>query len=489
MNIRLARLVIWSLPIFLFGGLLWNYLVPSGERVVRYEMGDVSPFVQRPLPDERVSELATRNGDDYVTLLDEPVYFSVTPPPGNFESVKLEVAFDPDGTPTFEIGGLKDVAAQAFDFQPLSNSLLEDLDWTRHDLDGRLAIFSRDAQSDAYQTFLETPPDRSIVATYRADFPTPFRLTNYEPLGGRQKFDVSLRGPHELLTYIKDEDFSLDILYADVNRTYGPDRVSVRVYDENGNLMTEFVGQDDGNIYANQQPRDRTPLKLAGHDWPEGVYRIALSGTSDIIWRTIETSQRYVVAKNQVFIGDDVGFLPTPKATSLFTNAERITLETRHTEGLQTISAGGSPIVINEVGAKYSSLVPGTGVIELRSPVGDVKITGEGKYAFSRESFFDPDPIALTAFTDLESSEVEHVLANLAPVREADGWRVASAAFETSTLAVENNAYKFALSAPGIHDNLGQVSVHAVKVTFQKSHVSIHETLADLKRLIKLLLP
>ena len=489
MNFQVVRILIWSLPIFLFGGLLWNYLVPSGERVVHYEMGDVSPFVQRPLPDERVSELATRNGDDYVTLLDEPVYFSVTPPPGNFETVKLELAFDPGGTPTFEIGGLKDVAAQAFDFQPLSNSLLEDLDWTRHDLGGRLAVFSRDPQSETYQTFLETPPDRSSVATYRADFPTPFRLASYTPLGGRQKFDVSLRGPHELLTYVKNEDFSFDIMYTDVNRTYGTDDGFVRVYDENSDLMTEFVIHDDGNIYDNQEPSERTTLKLGGRDWPEGVYRIVLSGTSDIIWRALETSQRYLVVKNRVFIGDDVGFLPTPRATSLFANVERISLETQHTEGLQTISAGGSLIIVDEVGAKYSTMVPGTGVVELKSPVGDVKITGEGKYAFSRQSFFDPDPMALTAFTDLESSTVEHVLANLAPVREVDGWRVASAEFETSTLAVENGAFKFALSAPGIHDNLGQVSVHAIKVTFQKSHVSVHENLADLKHLIKLLLP
>ena len=489
MNLQVARIIIWSLPIFLLGGLLWNYLAPSGERVVRYEMGEVSPFVQRLLPDERVGELTSRDGDNYVTLLDEPVYFSVTPPPGNFKTVNIEVAFDPGGTPTFEIGGLKDVAAQAFDFQPLSNSLLEYLDWTRHDLDGRLAIFSRDPQSGAYLTFLETPPDRAIVATYRADFPTAFSLSSYTPLGSRQKFDVSLRGPHELLTYIKDEDFSLNLMYTDVNRTYGVDDGFVRVYDKNGNLMTELVIRDDGNIYDNQEPSERTLLELDGRAWSEGVYRIVMSGTSDIFWRSIETSQRYLVVKNRVFIGDDVGFLPKPRATSLFTNAERVTLETQHIEGLQTVSAGGTAIVIDEVGAKYSSTVPGTGVVELKSPVGDVKLTGEGKYAFSRQSFFDPDPSALTAFTDIESSAVEHVLANLAPVREVDGWRVASADFETSTLAVENDAYKFALSAPGIHDNLGQVSVQAVTVTFLKPAASPGELVRQLKHFIKLLLP
>jgi hypothetical protein len=214
-----------------------------------------------------------------------------------------------------------------------------------------------------------------------------------------------------------------------------------------------------------------------------------LSGTSDILWRSLETSQRYLVAKNRVFIGDDVGFLPAPRGTMLFTNAERVTMETQHTEGLQTIVAGGTLIVIDQVGTKYATKVTGAGVSELESPVGDVKVTGEGKYAFSRQSFFDPDPVALTAFTDLESSGVEHVLANLAPVEVIDGWRVASAEFVTSTLAVENGAYKFALSAPGIHDNLGQVSVHAITVSFVKPKVSLNELASEIKHFIRLLLP
>ena len=489
MSLRFYRAIIWCLPAILLLGLLWHYLIPSGERTVIYEMGDTSPFVQRPLPDDRVSEVMSKFGDDYVTLLDEPVYFSVTPPAGNFETIALELAFEPGGTPTFELGGLKDVAAQAFDFKPLANTLLEELDWTRHNLADGLAIFSRDPNSEAYKTFLETPPDRAVVATYRATFPTPFRMSDYTPLGTRQKFEVSLRGSHELLTYVKGEDFQFRSMYTDINRTYGADEGFVRVYDENNNLMTEFAIRDDGNIYDNQEPSDKTFIDLNGRAWPEGVYRIVLTGTSDMVWRSFETSQRYLVFKNRVFLGDDVGYLPAPRATTLFTNAERVTLETQHKEGIQTVMVGAERLAVEQAGPKYSLMVPGTGVVELKSPVGDVKITGEGKYAFSRQSFFDPDPLPVNAFTDFEDSTVEHVLANLAPVREVDGWRVASAEFETSTLAVENGAYKFTLSAPGIHDNLGQVSVHAIDVTFKKSSGSATDLMLELKHLIKLLLP
>jgi hypothetical protein len=486
---RTTRLVILLFPVLVLIALFWRYVVPGGERTVVYEMGESSPFVQRLLPDERVSALHSRQGDTYVVLLDEPVYFSVTPPPGNFEQVSVEVAFDPGGTPVLELGGLQDVAAQAFDFQPLSNAVLEDAAWTRHDLSEGLAVFSRDSQSDAYQTFLENPPDRSRVATYRATFPTPYREAGYVPLGARQKFDVSLRGSHELLTYIKNEDFSFEVVYTDVNRTYGADEGFVKVFDEQNNLMTEFVLVDDDNVYENQVPSAKTVVRLAGQGWEEGVYRIVLSGTSDILWRSIATPQRYLVVKNRVFIADDVGYLASPRATSVFTNADRVTLETQHVEGLQTVMLGGTPLLVEDVGVKYAGTVPGTGVVELKSPVGDLKITGEGKYAFSRASFFDPDPLPLTAFTDLENGQIEHVLANLAPVAFSEGWRVASAQYAANELAQENGAFKFALSAPGVHEQLGQPAIHAFQVTFTRPPLSAPEFFRELKHFVKLLLP
>lgn len=488
-SLKLAKLAIICVPIMLFGGLLWHYLVPSGERTVIYEMGDTSPIVQRLLPDERVSETRDRRGDGYVVLLDEPVYFSVTPPPGNFDNLKVQLAFDPDSTPTLELGALKDVATQAFDFRPLANKLLEDLKWKRYELNDELTLLSRDSQSQAYKTFLSSPPDRVQVATYRAEFSEPFRLPDYRPLGLTNKFEVSLRGPHELLTYVKDEDFAFDVVYTDVNRTFGVDDGFVRVLDENGDLMTEVKLHDDDNVYADQMTSAKTTLKLSSTGWPEGVYRIVLSGTSDIIWRSIATSQRYLIVKNRVFIGDDVGQLPMPKATTLFTNAERVTFETQHQEGLQTIEFGDDVVVIDQVGTKYAAQTQAAEVVELMSPVGDVKLTGEGKYAFSKASFFDPDPMAVTAYTDFDHSQAKFVLANLAPISFSHGWRVADATFVIDELAQENGAYKFSLSAPGVKDNLGQVSIHAVTVTFEKPPVTIRELKRELRHLIKLLLP
>ncbi len=121
--------------------------------------------------------------------------------------------------------------------------------------------------------------------------------------------------------------------------------------------------------------------------------------------------------------------------------------------------------------------------------MGDIKIIGEGKYAFTQASWFDPETTPVTAFSELETSSLEHVLANLAPVQKLGAWRVASAEYVASALARENGAYKFVFSAPGVHDNLGQVAIHKLSVTFYKPPSSFHQLLLDLKHLAKLILP
>jgi hypothetical protein len=488
MSVRRLNILIWCLPWVLFFVLAWQYFAPTGTRTINYTMGETSPYVQRLLPDTRVSELREQAGDQYLTLLDEPVYFSVTPPPGNYASLQVDVQFDPGGTPILELGGLKDIAAQAFDFRPLANTLLEELSWTRHELTNDQAIFTRDSKVKVDTDFFIQPPDRSLVATYRTSFPTPYREPGYTPIAREQVFDVSLRGPHELLTYIKSEEFSFSVSYHDVNRTYGSDEGYIKVFNEAGELMLEQQILDDGNIYDNQEPGVAQVFTLTGKAWPEGVYRIVLSGTSDSVWRSLVTRQRYLVVKNRIFIADDVGYLPQPRATSVFTQAPRLTFETSHREGLQLVTANNQSIFIDQVGAKYTRDIAGDGVYEMRSPVGDIKVTGDGKYAFSREAFFDPDPISLTAFTHLEDTPAEYVLATLAPVRYTDAWRVAGTTFQTTDLVMENGAYKFALSAPGIQDNLGQVKIHKLQVRFMKAN-GAGVSWSEVKHFLRFLLP
>lgn len=469
-----------ALAVYLF--IAWT--APTGQREVSYKPGRASAFVQRPLPDERLSPVQQDERGAFIALTDEPVYFSVTPPSGAFTEATVEVAFAPQGTPVLELGGLRDVASQSFDFRPLSNLLLEQLPWTRHSLEDGLVLFSTEGLPA--EEFFLSPPARSEVATYRAVFLAPYREPGYTPCATQicHTWNVALRGPHEALTYIKNEQFLLNVTYADLNRTFGADEGFVKVFNETGEEMKVTTFADDNNSSADQRQTVKT-VSVVGEGWSEGVYRIAFSGTSDIAWRSLATHQRYLVFKNTLYIGDDVGFFAEPRTTHFFTNAKRLVFETAHAEGLQTLRLADQDLVIAETHEKYSYLVPTPGVLHGISPVGDMKITGEGKYALSADAYFDPDPASITAFSDIVSLGVEYVYAHLPESVERDGWRIASSTFLLSELVQEGGAYKFALSAPGLTTFETAPEIHRITVRFNGESPTVRQMLANIWHRLK----
>lgn len=455
--------------------LSWIAAAPNGERVVTWEPGESSPFIQSPLPGERVSEVKDSERGSFVSIEREPVYVAVFPPSDEFTAATVTMEFDPHDAFAVELGGLTNVAAYAFDFHALSNSKLESLPWNAlaQKGDDVMLVFARQNVKASVADFLEHVPVRSSVATYRATLSGTYRDSLYAPLNGSQQFDVSLRGSHEYVTYVKSETFRTSISYQDINRTFGADEGYIRVYAEDGKVMLDKPIADDGNTTEDQVYSSRT-IDLIGANWPEGVYRVELSGTSDIIWRKFVTSQRYMSFKNRLFIADDVGYLSTDRQTSFVTNSKSVVLETLHADPAHSVVVGDQTIAIPASHAKEYVSVTDGGVVAGRTSSGDVKMTGEGKFAFSKGSFFDPDPLALTVNTNIDDQSLQYVLANVPPVQMTDeGWRTASADFDLAKLEKEFGAYKFAIGLPGLAVDEEFVDLHRITVTFKKTPISI----------------
>lgn len=433
-------------------------------------------FVQSPLPAERVSEVQDSDRGEYVTIENEPVYFSVFSPSDDFTSAEVSLEFDPQSAFAVELGGMTNLAAYAFDFRPLSNSTLENLSWNilpNIDADSTLMVFAKDDVKAAVQDFASHQPSRGAVVTYRATLPGTYREPLYVPLGHEQTFSISLRGSHEYVTYIKNEAFRLALRYQDINRTFGADEGYVRVFDENGTIKLEKSIIDDGNI-TEDQIYSSHDIVLDGRGWPEGVYRVELSGTSDVMWRQFTTSQRYMSFKNRLYVGDDVGYLSTDRKTSFVTNSKSIAFETFHADSAQHVAFGTSVVDIPQSHVLTRATIPENGTVTGLTDAGDIKMTGEGKFAPSVQAFFEPDPRPLTVQTNLDDPTIRYVYANLpAQTVTLDGWRAANATFDLALLVKEAGAYKFALSLPGLATDAGTIDVHRFAVTFHKPSISL----------------
>jgi hypothetical protein len=420
-----------ALPLFLALGLFVNYLAPGGEKTVRYTVGQVSPYVQRLLPDERVE-----NGK----LLDEPVYFSVFAPPGDFEKVTVSIEAETGKSAVLEVGALKDLFSQAFDFRPLVNTVLEGLEgsgWAKRALPG----LGPDAVAYYRGGITEGVADNE-VATYRAALP-------WNPPKGtltsarEHVYVLPLKGSHELYTAIGDgEGFSLTMAYRDLNLVPGDDSGTIRMFNALGEVVAETA-----------LPNDGSSVTLAPDGLIKGVYRIQLSVTSDIVFESFKTKANYLVLKNTLTLA------PHDGQVVLNTSAKSLTLEPKTAASLGSVNFGGKVIELKTVGEKVSGVSTG----RVLSPLvvdeeGELKITGEGFFALASSAFFTPEPAGFQSFM-AEESAYKVLVANPP---------LSSATFELSGLAKENGAYKFALSAPLLHKSGGDVTVKSITLLFEK---------------------
>ncbi len=481
MKTRILQFLIILTPFVLFFWLLWLDIVPTGQKVVVYLAGEDSPYINHPLPDDRVEYfLDVGKENKYVRLIDDPVYFSVDLPQTDFDTVSVELEYENHGLNIFELGALVDPVSDAFDLRPVENTLIDQSDWHKIEDQGT-TLLDRTGKITSIYDFLDEP-NLEHLATYHYELSLPYREANYQPLGHSQTFTTSLRGYQQYLTYLKNETFSLDLVYSDVNRTLGIDEVFVRVYSETGSLVYEDNRADDGNDGDNQED-SKHDIQVKIDNLPEGVYRVELSGTSDIFWRELTTGQRYMSFIDRLYLGDNVGYKDGLIESKAYTNATNLTFETVHTEGIQTLQVNGQPVEIATTHEKVEYRVPKSDFAVISIPSSDIKISGRGKYSLSAESFFDPEPITLTDAIDLDESQINYVLADYISPNEADGWLVSATnpqlEFDLSKIRQRDNTAKFILSVPGVDDD-SWIDVHQIKLTFKKKPLTTKEFLEAL---------
>ena len=296
---RLAQVVIIIIPIVLFGWLLWQDLVPTGRLSVSYDVGDLSPFVNRLLPGERaLSPMKLPGGEWAQQVIDEPTYFTVEPP-RHFDSIELELVWSNEAVPIVEIGGVASEDGTQILLEPLQNLLIEQSDWSRIEAEGTV-LLQREATYDSIEQFVTNAP-RDQIATYHYDLERPYNLAYYWPTFWQRTINVSLRGSHQFKTYIKNETLNFDIAYQDMNREDGSDSVSVIVTDWTGTEVVRETIADDNNIYGNSNATGLHHVEIEAPDLAEGVYKVELRGGGEIFFRTVTTTQQKIVFLNNFY--------------------------------------------------------------------------------------------------------------------------------------------------------------------------------------------
>jgi hypothetical protein len=465
---RLIQIMFIAIPIVLMGWLLNLWIVPSGEFFVTHEVGQSSSFVHELKPETRVSAVFDQDGEAVQAILEDPVFFFVHPHRDFFERLSFDIWFQNTKLPIIELGGLARTNPEIYDLHPIHNRLIDESSWNRIDEDG-LVLLQRETVYESIADFFANPPSQNNVSVYRTSFDVPFRIPGYQPTSSSQTIDVSLRGHHEFKTYIKDETLVFSFDYMDMNRDEGEDVVRITVFNEDGDPVAEARAEDDGNTSDDAVvDSGLKELDLAAFGLSEGVYKVVMDATRDVFFRKIRTPQQKMVFLNTIFIGDQIGYREPAQGATLYTQAKRLRFQTRHAEGVQTVSSSERTLDIAEPYEWYTLALTQDGVESIDVPVGDVEIVTEGKFAFSSSLYFNPDPVALNAYTSIEQLGVDYVLARYISPRQEGDWLVATVPFIVAGLYENNQAWKFSFSTPLIVELGAQLLIHRIDTTLYR---------------------
>jgi len=95
----------------------------------------------------------------------------------------------------------------------------------------------------------------------------------------------------------------------------------------------------------------------------------------------------------------------------------------------------------------------------------------DGKFSFSAEQYFDPDPATLSVHTTIEQLGVEYVLAQYSSPRMEGDWLVASIPFNAEDLYLDEGTWKFSFATPLVEELGGGLLIHKLNMWFNRTRL------------------
>ena len=154
----IVRILLILLAISLFVWIFWQILLPGGYFEVIYTPDTKSNFISEFYPNEILED---------GRILVEPVYFKVRVP-RVFRRVRVIITFQNDQHPLFQVGTR---TGHSWDFQfcPLENKVLEELDWSKISEEG-VTLWQKKEKFVSIHEFVNNLPKTAKILTHNYHF-------------------------------------------------------------------------------------------------------------------------------------------------------------------------------------------------------------------------------------------------------------------------------------------------------------------------------
>lgn len=318
--------------------------------------------------------------------------------------------------------------------------------------------------------FLTKTPDYKRTILYNTSLPA-LQLENYTPSTKGTVISTSLRGSHKVITYIgQGETLSFTLTLQDINREAGKDPFSIAVADVNETVLKKNL-ESLGSNGATNIPSKEIHVTVEKTGLPEGVYTMTIQTNDDVLIKHIETRQQYVMFAKNLYIAESaeyrevLGAGPFTGVTS-YTDGAKLTALTEHVEGLQTIKIGSARLEVSKTKKDFQAMLDDT-ITTITTPRNDIKLSGDGNFAFSRSQMFDPPRYQKYA-PGMDLKGYDYILADYPQPQQQGGWLVAQATMTEEVYTNKDHLVRFVIAMPGLAENHRAMKIKSVQVTFEK---------------------
>lgn len=497
--IRFSKWIIAAIPLLLGAWLAFEHFAIDGTLYTqtRFAQPERRIGVFEPLSraDAPVRNLNT--GNRFQRIEAQPVYLPVQVPRA-YEEVDVTIGYKNDEQRLIEFGVVDSEEPFRTSTYPLEVRLIDEAREA-----GWVTTTDQDMERGQQRTLLRRPVDtidteitpaayiqelgqQDIpIATYQTDVALRYRDDAYVARPGLLTTDRILRGPHTFATYIKEEDLVVRMNLTDLNLSEGDDAVTIEVRNEDDVVVFDDRIRDTGDTTPSQVPEVLPQTEIRISDLREGVYTIRVLTSMDVVITTIETEQHQFVAKDRIFVMNHPFYerlLPgmNTEPTVLYGNPSQFRAQTPTNFGAQTLRIRNTETTAQSIVEIAQRDVPvfwqfqeqgSPAVQEITMEENDVFLISDGWFAFTSESFFDPDrnistiteytelaDIDAILFTGYESSPVEGNFLTRQTVR-----------IPLDTVLTDRKDLRFVLSAPGLELTPEHIDIFEVDMAFNRT--------------------
>ncbi len=387
-----------------------------------------------------------------------------------YDTAKISFTFkNTDSNSDIHIG-YKDESYWHYKTKPILLSLIENLDWKS--IKGEPTLYQKVPTFDSVRSLLNAPP-LSPVGTYYMDHDHYINsLPGYTPDKNPTVIDQPLRGTHTFYTYLKNEQFQLNVEKYDLNWYKGADLVEISVF-KDGLPILQKVIEDDGITDDSRvvMPVMSGEVMLEGKA-KNGVYKVVIKANGDTVIKSLHSSFSRIVFENSVFPvgGSNVYDTTNPQANpSIYTDAQKLTFTTAHQVSAQTITINDKNFEIDEIGFPLT-FDSGSNRNFVNIPKGDAKVEGAGYFAFKKEQYFTPfiyHNFQIKTASDLVN--INYLLTDYThPVNLPEGWRRAVVEFDLNSAYYSDGTLSWIIKSPTLKDRGAKIYIKDIVVELTK---------------------